>query len=45
MKKKIATMVTVIIVLITFLKRGTGFQKRTDVGLSDYSISKTMVIA
>lgn len=40
MKRKMITVITIIFVLATILLVGTGFQKRTDVVLTDYVISE-----
>lgn len=40
MKRKMITVITIIFVLATFFLVGTGFQKRTDVVLTDYVISE-----
>ena len=40
MKKKIIVVIAVIVVLIVGFLVGTGFQKRTDVVLIDYSVSE-----
>ena len=40
MKKKVIVVITIIGVLITAFLIGTGFQKRTDVALVDYSVSE-----
>ena len=40
MKKKVIVVITIIGVLITAFLIGTGFQKRTDVVLVDYSVSE-----
>ena len=40
MKKKILTIVTMIIVFILIFFIGTGFQKKTDVVLIDYAVSE-----
>ena len=40
MKKKIIVVITIIGILITAFLIGTGFQKRTDVVLVDYSVSE-----
>ena len=40
MKKKVIVVITIIVVLITAFLIGTGFRKRTDVVLVDYSVSE-----
>ena len=40
MKKKVIVVTTIIVVLITAFLIGTGFRKRTDVVLVDYSVSE-----
>ena len=40
MKRKMITVITIIFVLVTVFLAGTGFQKRTDVVLTDYVISE-----
>ena len=40
MKKKVIVVTTIIVVLITAFLIGTGFRKRTDVVLFDYSVSE-----
>ena len=40
MKKKVIVVITIIGILITAFLIGTGFQKRTDVVLADYSVSE-----
>ena len=40
MKRKMITVITIIFVLATIFLVGTGFQKRTDVVLTDYVISE-----
>ena len=40
MKKKVIVVITIIVALITAFLIGTGFRKRTDVVLVDYSVSE-----
>ena len=40
MKKKIIASITIFVVLVALFFVGTGFQKRTDVILVDYSVSE-----
>ena len=40
MKKKIITVIAIIVVLIATFLVGTGFNKRTDIVLVDYSVSE-----
>ena len=40
MKKKVIVVITIIVVLVVTFLIGTGFRKRTDVVLVDYSVSE-----